>query len=148
MVSCQKGLTRGEFTVIDEFPHKGLVNLMLLLLLTGLENVEQGVELPVIWDASTHWGWVTHIGVSKLTIINSDSGLSPGRRQAIIWINVGILLIGPLGTSFSDIVVEIHAFSFGKMHLKVSSGKLRPFCLGQNVLTFKWRHCDEHCQTY
>ena len=33
----------------------------------------------------THfWGWVTHICVSKLTIIASDNGLSPGRRQAII----------------------------------------------------------------
>ena len=31
----------------------------------------------------THWGRVTHICVSKLTIIGSDNGLSPGRRQAI-----------------------------------------------------------------
>ena len=38
----------------------------------------------------SHWGWVTHIYVSKLTIIDSDNGLSPGRRQAIIWINAGI----------------------------------------------------------
>ena len=28
----------------------------------------------------------------------SDNGLGPGQRQAIIWINYGILLIGPLGT--------------------------------------------------
>ena len=42
----------------------------------------------------THWGRVTHICVSKLTIIGSDNGLSPGRRQAIIWTNAGILLIG------------------------------------------------------
>ena len=32
----------------------------------------------------THWGWVTHICVSNLTIIGSDNGLSPGRCQAII----------------------------------------------------------------
>ena len=32
----------------------------------------------------THWGRVTHICVSKLTIFGSDNGLSPGRRQAII----------------------------------------------------------------
>ena len=32
----------------------------------------------------THWGRVTYIGVSKLTIIGSDNGLSPDRRQAII----------------------------------------------------------------
>ena len=32
---------------------------------------------------STHWGRVTHICVGKLSIIGSDNGLSPGRRQAI-----------------------------------------------------------------
>ena len=75
----------------------------------------------------THWGRVTHICVSKLTII--------GRRQAIIWTNDGILLIGSLGTNFSEILVEIITFSFKKMHLKISSVKWRPFCLGLNVLT-------------
>ena len=45
-----------------------------------------------------HWGRVTHICVSKLIIIGSDNGLPPGRRQAIIWTNADILLIGPLGT--------------------------------------------------
>ena len=82
----------------------------------------------------THWGRVTHICVSKPTIIGSDNGVSPGRRQAIIWTNDGILLIGPLGTNFSEILIEIYTFSFNKMHLKMSSGKWRPFCLGLNVL--------------
>ena len=80
-----------------------------------------------------HWGRVTHICVNKLIIIGSDNGLSPGRRQAIIWTNAGILLIGPLGTNFNEIFIEIHTFSFKKMHLKMSSGKRRPFCLGLNV---------------
>ena len=35
-------------------------------------------------DVLTHWGRVTHICVGNLTIIGSDNGLSPGRRQAII----------------------------------------------------------------
>ena len=82
----------------------------------------------------THWGRVTHICVVKLTIIGSDNGLSPGRRQAIIWTNAGILLIGPLGTNFSEILIGIQIFSFKKMRLKMSSGKWRPFCLGLNVL--------------
>ena len=77
---------------------------------------------------------MTHICVSKLTIIGSDNGLSPGRRQAIIWTNAGILLIQTLGTKFSDILWEIYKFSFKKMHLKMSSGKCRPSCLGLNVL--------------
>ena len=58
----------------------------------------------------THWGRVTHICVSKRTIIGSDNGLSPGRRQAIIWTNAGILLIGPLGTNVNETSIEIHTF--------------------------------------
>ena len=79
----------------------------------------------------THWGRVTHIWVSKLTNVDSDNGLSPGRQQAIIWTNAGILLIGPLGTNFSEIVIG--KSSFKKMHFKVSSERCRPFCLGLNV---------------
>ena len=71
----------------------------------------------------THWGRVTHICFGNLTNIGSDNGLSPGRRQAITWTNVGILLIGPLGTNFSEMLIEIHTFSFKKIHLKMSSGK-------------------------
>ena len=104
------------------------------------------VELPVIWNTLTlichgvtyiitHWGRVTHICVSRLTITGSDHGLSPERRQAIIWTNAGILSIGPLGTHFSENSIEILTFSFTKMRLKVSSAKWRPFCLGLNVLT-------------
>ena len=82
---------------------------------------------------------MTHICVGKLTIIGSDNGLSPGRRQAIIWTNDGILLIGPLGTNFSEILIEIHTFSLKKMHLKMSSAKWRPFGLGLNVLKCTWK---------
>ena len=39
-----------------------------------------------------------YICVGNLIIIGSDNGLSPGRRQGIIWTNVGLLLIEPLGT--------------------------------------------------
>ena len=68
-------------------------------------------------------------------IIGSDNGLSPVRRQAIIWTNAGILLIGPLGTNFSEILIGIQTFSFKKLHLKTSSAKWRLFCLGLNELT-------------
>ena len=88
---------------------------------------------------------MTHICVSKLTIIGSDNGLLPGRRHAIIRTNAGILLIRPLGTNFSEFLVEILICSFKKMRLKVSSAKRRPFCLGLNelspcVLMFLWNH--------
>ena len=91
----------------------------------------------------THWGRVTYICVSKLTIIDSDNGLSPGRRQAIIWTNAVILLTGPLGTYFNEILIEIYIFLFQKIHLKMSSGKWRPFCLGLNVLNGpNWTNWD------
>ena len=64
---------------------------------------------------------MTHICVSKLTIIGSDNDLSPGWRQAIIWTNAGLLLIGPLGTNFSEILIEVLTFSFKKMRFKLSS---------------------------
>ena len=78
---------------------------------------------------------MTHICVSKLIIIGSDNGLSRGRRQAFIWTNAWILLIGPWGTNFSESLITIQTFSFKKMHLKMSSAKWRPFCHGLNVLS-------------
>ena len=91
----------------------------------------------------THWGRVTHVCVGNLTIIGSDNGLSPGRRQAIIWNNDGILSIGP---NFSEILVEILTFSFKKMRLKVSSAKWWQFCLGLNVLKVH-QHADFEYRT-
>ena len=82
----------------------------------------------------THWGRGTLICISKLTIIGSDNGLSPGRRQAIIWTNAGILLNGPLGTNLSETAIEIHTFLLKKILLKMSSGEWRPFWLGPDVL--------------
>ena len=90
----------------------------------------------------THWGRVTHICVGKLTIIGSDNGLSPGRRQAIIWTNAGILLIRTLGTNLSEILGKIHSFSLSKMHLKMSSAKWRLFGLGLNELNYRYMICD------
>ena len=70
----------------------------------------------------------------NLTTIGPDNGLSPGRRQAIIWTTAGLLLIEPLGTNFSGILIEILTVSIKKMHLKMSSAKRHSFCLGLNVL--------------
>ena len=89
----------------------------------------------VVKTPMTHWGRMMHICVSKLTIICSDNGLTPDQHQAIIWTNTGILLIGPLGTNFSEILIDTYTLLFKKMHLKMSSRKWRPFCLGLNVLS-------------
>ena len=115
---------------------------MKVYMLSSISNFQTHITFPVKLPLGeyqktsllTHWGRVTHICVGKETSIGSDNGLSPSRRQAIIWTNAGILLIGPLGTNFSEISIEIHILAFKKMHLKTSSGKWRPFCLGLNVL--------------
>ena len=106
----------------------------------GLFGAKALPEPMLAYCQLIHWGRVTHICVGKLTIIGSDNGLSPGRRQAIIWTNAGILLIGPLGTNFSEILIAIETASFKKKHLKMSFGKCRPFCLGLNVLMDSWNN--------
>ena len=115
----------------------------LSVLINYLPAIPQVTDMPVPWlqrrDFTkvrwllTHWDRVTHICVRKLTNIGSDNVLSPGRRQSLIWTNAG-MLIGPLGTNFNEMLIEIHTFSFTKIHLNMSSGKWRPFCLGLNVL--------------
>ena len=88
----------------------------------------------------THWGWMMHICVSKLNIIGSDNDLSPGQCQAIIWTNAEILLIWPLQTNFSEILIKIHIFSFKKMQFKSLFVKWLPFWLGLSAL----RQWTEH----
>ena len=68
-----------------------------------------------------------HTCVGNLTIIGSDNGLSPGQCQAIIWTNTGILLIGPLGTNFSEILIEIYAFENALWKMVAISS--RPQCV-------------------
>ena len=86
--------------------------------------------------------------VGKLTIMDSDNGLSPGRRQAIIWTNAGILLTRTSGISFSEILSEIHTVSFKKMHLKMPSAKWRQFCLGLSVLRDNSDFAKSTCWTF
>ena len=69
------------------------------------------------FNSLTHWSQVTHMCVSKLTIIGSDNNLSQGRHWVIIWTNAVILLIWSLRTNFSEILVEIHVFSLKKNRL-------------------------------
>ena len=81
-----------------------------------------------------HWGRVTH----------------KCQCQAIIWTNAGILLIEPLRTYFSEILIEILTFSSKEMHLKVSSAKWRTFCLdvlialitssSDGIIATKWHY--------
>ena len=124
---------------MDKWFHPTVYRAYDYLSMLGLKLSHVGKRTPGAselkqFSSLTHWGRVTHICVSNLTIIGSANGLTPGRRQAIIWTNAGILSIRPAGTNFSETLIEIDVFSFKKMHLKMSSGKWRPFRLGLNVL--------------
>ena len=76
---------------------------------TGVRSLGCG-DLSFVIGCRRHR--VTHSCVHNLTITGPYNGLSPGRRQAIFWTNAGILLIASLGTNFSEILIEIHTFSF------------------------------------
>ena len=65
--------------------------------------VLNGVHINFLND----WGRVTQKCVRNLTIIGSVNGFPPGRRHAFIWTSAGILLIGPLGTQLSKILIKI-----------------------------------------
>ena len=82
----------------------------------------------------THWGRVTHICISKLTIIGSDNGLSPGQRQAIIWTNAGTLLIRSFGINFSEnfnrnLCIFIQENAFENVVSKLTAILSRPQCV-------------------
>ena len=90
---------------------------------------------------------MTHICVNEVTIIGSDNGLSPGRRQAIIWTNAGILLIIPLGTmKFNEILIEIHIISFKENHLKMPSGNGGHFVSASMCWIWQFVHDHDNCR--
>ena len=97
--------------------------------------------------------------------------MSTGRRQATVWNNAGLLLIGPLGINVSEIVIEINTSSITKIHLNVpitqgdatifpshrasSAGRWflyeavlnkllnkKPAPVIRNTLALVWRHCN------
>ena len=108
---------------------------MLIRNLLHFEILKQDLHVKTAFKFKTHWGRVLHMRIGNLTTTGSDNGLSPVRCQAIIWINAGLVLIGPLATNFSEILIEMNAFSSKKMHLKMTSAKWWLFCFGLNVLS-------------
>ena len=64
-----------------------------------------------------------------MTRISSDNGLAPEQYQDIFWTNTGILLIGPLGTNFSEILIEIQTVFFNIIRLKMLSANIDHFVL-------------------
>ena len=88
---------------------------------------------------SSHHGKRNTLWIIMLCIINSTPLYDTFAERIDISMNGTLdqcwnILIGPLGTNFSEILIEIHTFVFKKIHLKMSYGKWRPFCLGLSVL--------------
>ena len=84
---------------------------------------------------------MTHI-CSNLTSIAADNGLILNRRQAIIWTNAGILLIGPCATNFIEILIEIPAFKNFVCEMAVILSRPRCFncfCMDRS-LSFVWKN--------
>ena len=110
----------------------------------------------------THWGRVTHICVGKLTNICSDNGLSPARRQSIIWTNawdiVNWTLRNKLQWNFNrNSNIFIHENAFENVVCEMASILSRPQCDNQHQDYTVWRrkvrchfpviHIHKHCYT-
>ena len=82
---------------------------------------------------------MTHLCVSKITIIGSDNGLSPGRK-AIIWTNAGTLLISNLRSKVkwnlkkkkSYIFIQENAFE--NVVREMAANLYRPQCINHLYL--------------
>ena len=96
--------------------------------------------MTIWWPRSGVWiyqvvtGVTSVVGVPSTHLVGSDNGLSPGRRQAIIWTNVGILSIEYLGTNISEILIKIRSFSlkekaFENVVRKMGAILSRPQCV-------------------
>ena len=71
--------------------------------------------------------------------IGSDNGLSPLQCQAIIWTNVGILLMGPIGTNFSEIRIKIQNFYSWKCISQCCLQNGGHFIQGE--MSYSWFQC-------
>ena len=82
-----------------------------------------------------YWGWMTHVCVNKLTIIGSDIGLSPSRRQNIIWTDD--IVIRNLGPNFSEFLSKIHSTfihenAFENVACELAASLSRPQCVNRS----------------
>ena len=72
--------------------------------------------------------------------------MSAIRHPAIIWTNVVLLSMGPLGTNFGENLLETKTYSLTENALERASVKHKPFCPGFECVKFthddviKWKH--------
>ena len=85
----------------------------------------------------THWGIVTDICVSRLTIIGSDNGLAPSRPPSHYLNQCWLIANWTPGNKFQWIWIEILSFSFKKMHLQMLSAQMAAI-----LSRGKWVNCN------
>ena len=96
--------------------------------------------IVVVWELISYFSprFVMEI-IIHAGVINQHHwfcySLSHVPRQPIIWTSAGILLIGPLGRNFIEILIKIQQFSYKNMNFKISSAKRWPFCIDHHGLT-------------
>ena len=134
IVSPGSGLGRSQLEIIKRTHFSSYFILIAWIYFRNYKTYSRFKVLQQSMFILSHSGRVTYICISKQITIGSDNGLLPDQRQAIIWTNAEIMLIAPIGTNLSEILIKIYTFSFKKMHLKMSSGECWRFCLGLNVL--------------
>ena len=105
---CVTALCEGNSSVTGEFP---------------TQRARNSEYVSIWWRHHGIYLWV----LLNQCIIGLDNGLLPNKWQVIICTNDA--------TSLIPILIEMHTFSFKKMHLKMSSAKQQLFSLGLNVLT-------------
>ena len=107
-------------------------------------DCRQGLALLTLsWDKN----WDSHSLVNGYPSFYPRIALvapSPGRCQSIISTNAGILLIGPLGSNFNEILITIHTVSFQKIHLKMLSGNGDNFFFTIQIF-FSWEWIWTNC---
>ena len=77
-----------------------LVQLIFCYWKRPLDEIAQLLHAKIFIQSFIEAEWRVYTSL-KQAIIGLDNGLSPGRRQAIIWTNAGILPTDPLGINVS-----------------------------------------------
>ena len=102
-----------------------LKNLYLEAVISGVNELITNVKLLTFLG----WGIPPKFILHGPNLANTHSSISSISTYFAKW----VLLIGPLRTNFSEILIEIHTFSFKRMQLKM----LSVFCQTSCMLVLK-----------
>ena len=110
-----------------------IFEIYIYLLVTIYIRVDLSEHLSEMYPRAPYW--------LSVNFGSGNGSIGTVMPQTIPWVNVYTVCamkIGSVGTNFSEILIRINIFSFKRVHLKMSSAKGWPFCLGLNVLKLKF----------